>query len=122
MVGLAGTVDRISAAVSARKTGVGPITVRVVECQLLAGDGTPTETFALLTTMLDPQDAPAAELADLHHARWQIENAFGALKSQFRGKGVVLRSKPPDGVEQELWALLRAHHAIRQVICAPPPS
>src|SRR5664279_2381303 len=91
---------------------------RVVEYHLLAADGTPTEVFALITTLLDVQSAPAAELAELYHARWQIENAFGAFKSQLKGDGVVLRSKTPDGAEQELWALLCAYHAIRELICA----
>ena len=30
----------------------------------------------------------------------------------------MLRSKTPDGAEQECWALLCAYHAIREVICA----
>ena len=89
-----------------RRANAGPITVRVVEYHLLEADGSPTETFALLTTLLDPDTAPAAELAELYHARWQIENAFSAFKSQLKGDGVVLRSKTPDGAEQELWALL----------------
>jgi hypothetical protein len=100
------------------RRGAEPITVRVVEYHLLAADGTPTEVFALITTLLDPDTAPAAELAELYHARWQIENAFGAFKSQLKGDGVVLRSKTPDGAEQELWALLCAYHAIRELICA----
>jgi hypothetical protein len=103
---------------TSRRAGAQPITVRVVEYHLLTDDGTPTETFALLTTMLDPDSAPAAELADLYHSRWQIENAFNAFKSQLKGDGVVLRSKTPDGAEQELWALLCAYHAIRELICA----
>lgn len=101
-----------------RRAGATPITVRVVEYHLLAEDGSPTETFTLLTTMLDPDTAPAAELAELYHARWQIESAFGAFKSQLKGDGVTLRSKTPDGAEQELWALLCAYHAIRELICA----
>lgn len=100
------------------RAGVAAIVVRVVEYHLLAGDGTPSETFALLSTLLDVESAPAAELAELYHARWQIENAFGAFKSQLKGDGVVLRSKTPDGAEQELWALLCAYHAIRELICA----
>jgi hypothetical protein len=100
------------------RAGAAPITVRVVEYHLLAEDGTPTETFTLLSTLLDVEDAPCAELADLYHARWQIENAFGAFKSQLKGNGVVLRSKTPDGAEQEVWALLCAYHAIRELICA----
>jgi hypothetical protein len=35
-----------------------------------------------------------------------------------KGAGVVLRSKTPDGAEQEIWALLCACHAIREMICA----
>jgi len=100
------------------RSGAAPITVRVVEYHLLAADGAVTEVFALLTNMLDPDTAPAAELAGLYHARWQIENAFGALKSGLKGDGVVLRSKTPDGAEQELWALLCAYHAVRELICA----
>ena len=102
----------------AARAGAAPIVVRVVEYHLLAEDGTPTETFALISTLLDVEAAPAAELAELYHARWQIENAFGAFKSQLKGDGVVLRSKTPDGAEQELWALLCAYHAIRELICA----
>jgi hypothetical protein len=101
-----------------RRAGATPIIVRVVEYHLLDQDGTPTEVFALLSTLLDPDTAPAAELAELYHARWQIECAFGAFKSQLKGDGVVLRSKTPDGAEQELWALLCAYHAIRDLICA----
>jgi Insertion element 4 transposase N-terminal/Transposase DDE domain len=101
-----------------RRAGATPIIVRVVEYHLLDQDGSPTEVFALLSTLLDPDTAPAAELAELYHARWQIENAFGAFKSQLKGDGVVLRSKTPDGAEQELWALLCAYHAIRDLICA----
>ena len=102
----------------AARAGAAPIVVRVVEYHLLAADGTPTETFALISTLLDAESAPAGELAELYHARWQIESAFGAFKSQLKGNGVVLRSKTPDGAEQELWALLCAYHAIRELICA----
>lgn len=102
----------------AARAGSAPIVVRVVEYHLLAVDGTPTEVFALISTLLDPDTAPAGELAELYHARWQIESAFGAFKSGLKGNGVVLRSKTPDGAEQELWALLCAYHAIRELICA----
>ena len=111
-------LSRLAPPKKERRAGAAPIVVRVVEYHLLAEDGTPTETFALISTLLDVQAAPAAELADLYHARWQIENAFGAFKSQLKGDGVVLRSKTPDGAEQELWALLCAYHAIRELICA----
>ena len=35
-----------------------------------------------------------------------------------KGPGVVLRSKTPDGVVQEIWALLCAYHAVRELISA----
>ena len=111
-------LSRLSPPKKELRAGAEPIIVRVVEYHLLAADGTPSEVFALITTMLDPDTAPAAELAELYHARWQIESAFGAFKSQLKGDGVVLRSKTPDGAEQELWALLCAYHAIRELICA----
>jgi hypothetical protein len=111
-------LSRLSPPKKELRAGAEPIVVRVVEYHLLAADGTPTEVFALISTLLDADTAPAAELAELHHARWQIENAFGAFKSQLKGDGVVLRSKTPDGAEQELWALLCAYHAIRELICA----
>lgn len=102
----------------ALKASQAPIPVRVVEYQLEDPDGTVSETFALATTLLDPGTAPARELAGLYHDRWQIETAFGALKSGLKGDGVVLRSKTPDGAEQECWALLCAYYAIRESICA----
>jgi len=111
-------LSRLSPPKKELRGGAEPIVVRVVEYHLLAPDGSPTEVFALITTLLDVQAAPAGELAELYHQRWQIENAFGALKSQLKGDGVVLRSKTPDGAEQELWALLCAYHAIRELICA----
>ena len=111
-------LSRLSPPRKELRAGAAPIVVRVVEYHLLAPDGSPTEVFALITTLLDVEAAPAGELAELYHARLQIENAFGALKSQPKGDGVVLRSKTPDGAEQELWALLCAYHAIRELICA----
>jgi hypothetical protein len=111
-------LSRLSPPKKDLRAGAEPIVVRVVQYHLLAADGTPTEVFALISTLLEVDTAPAGELAELYHARWQIENAFGAFKSQLKGDGVVLRSKTPDGAEQELWALLCAYHAIRELICA----
>src|ERR1035438_2304221 len=101
-----------------RRHGAAGIIVRVIEYRLQDAAGEVTETFALITTLLDPGAAPARELAELYHARWEIETALGAFKSGMKGAGVVLRSKTPDGAEQEIWALLCAYHAIREMICA----
>ncbi len=110
--------SRLNAPKTLARAGAPAIIVRVIEYHLHDGDGEVTETFALATTLLDPDQAPARELAELYHQRWQIETAIGAFKSGLKGDGVVLRSKTPDGAEQECWALLCAYHAIRDVICA----
>ena len=67
----------------------------------------------LLTTLLDPAQAPAVGLAAPCHERWEIEGAFAELKTQLRGARVVLRSKTPELVRQAVWGLPLAHFAVR---------
>lgn len=69
--------------------------------------------YRLITTILDPKQAPAKELAALYHERWEIETSLDELKTHLRGAQIVLRSKTPELVEQEFWGLLMAHFAIR---------
>ena len=66
-----------------------------------------------MTTILDPAQASAAELATLYHERWEIEGALAELKTQLRGAQAVLRSKSAVWVRQEFWGLLLAHFAVR---------
>ncbi|QSE86515.1 transposase (plasmid) [Rhodococcus koreensis] len=69
--------------------------------------GEPT-TYRLLTTITDPEAAPAAELAGLYSQRWEIETAFDELKTPPARPGVVMRSKTPDGDPGDLQPPLRA--------------
>ncbi len=69
--------------------------------------------YRLLTTILDPEQAPAQELAPLYAQRWEFEGAIDELKVHQRGPRVVLRSKTPDGVIQEIYGYLCVHYAIR---------
>jgi hypothetical protein len=69
--------------------------------------------YRLVTTLLDPAAAPAAELAALYPQRWEFETALDELKTRQRGPRVVLRSKMPDGVTQEIYGYLCVHYAIR---------
>lgn len=91
--------------------------VRVVEYRLddpaLAAD---EQRYRLLTTILDPDQAPASELAALYPQRWELESALDELKTHQRGPRVVLRSKHPDGVYQEAYGHLCTHYAIRRVM------
>lgn len=76
------------------------------------------ETYRLMTTLLDPTQAPALELAALYPERWEMEGVFDELKTHLRGgQQVVLRSKTPALVEQEIYGLLLAHRAVRTLMC-----
>jgi len=91
--------------------------VRVVEYRL-DDPGLPQaeQRYRLLTTILDPDAAPAAELAALYKERWELEGTLDELKAHQRGPRVVLRSKHPDGVYQEAYGYLCTHYAIRRLM------
>jgi hypothetical protein len=90
--------------------------VRVID-YTLQDSATPVQPgYRLVTNLLDAQAAPALELAALYHERWEIESVFDELKTHLHANSTVLRSKTPELVEQELWGLLLAHFAIRQLM------
>ena len=88
------------------------IVVRVID-YVLQGIANTEPVYRLVTTVLDPDEAPARELAALYHLRWDVETALDELKTHLRGRKIVLRSKTPDLVRQEFYGLLLAHFAIR---------
>jgi len=90
--------------------------VRVIDYTLHDSATPVQDSYRLVTNILDPQAAPALELAALYHERWEIEGVFDEFKTHLRANSTVLRSKTPELVEQELWGLLLAHFAIRQLM------
>lgn len=98
-----------------RSTDRTPIPVRVIEYEL-SGVPDAEPRYRLVTSLLDPEEAPADELAALYHERWEIENAFDELKTHLRGARVVLRSKTPELVRQEAYGFLLAHYAVRDLM------
>lgn len=92
-----------------------PLTVRVIDYTLDDGRENP-ESYRLLTTIIDPEQATATDLAMAYHQRWEIENTFDELKTHQRGPRTVLRSKSPDLVKQEIWGHLCCHYAIRTLM------
>jgi hypothetical protein len=106
------------AAATDRRGGIAPTVVRVVEYTLGKDPGRPAfpAPYRLLTTILDPTQAPAAELAALYHQRWEFETTLDELKTHQRGPKVVLRSRSPEMVAQEVWGMLLVHHAIRRLM------
>lgn len=92
------------------------VVVRVVDYRIDDGRGAEMGPFRLFTTMLDPDEVTATELAAAHAQRWEIESAFDELKTHQRGARTVLRSKSPALVEQEIWGHLCCHYAIRTLM------
>lgn len=99
----------------ADKKRVHPLQVRVIEYTIEDGREA-TGPYRLITTILDPEDAPAAELAAAYVQRWEIETAFDELKTHQRGPRKVLRSGIPELVRQEIWGHLCCHYAIRRLM------
>lgn len=95
-----------------RRNDTGGSAVRVIEYELQGVEDS-EPFYRLLTTILDPEQAPARELAALYHERGEIEGALRELKTHLRGSKIVLRSKTPQLVRQEFYGLLLAHFAIR---------
>jgi len=90
------------------------ITVRVIEYKL---DKKSKEVYRLITTLLDPLQAPANELAQLYPLRYFTSEGFNKeIKTILRAPRIVLRSKSPAMVIQELYGLFLAQHAVRMFI------
>jgi len=104
---------------SAAARAAEPMLVRVVDYTIDDGraDG-PADpiTYRLFTTLTDPDEVSAVDLAAAYVQRWEIELAFDELKTHQRGPRTVLRSKSPDLVLQEIWGHLCCHYAIRTLM------
>lgn len=74
------------------------------------------ELFTVITSVLDPQELPAPEVAAAYCERWEIEITFSEVETRQRGPAVILRSRSPDMVMQELYGLLTTHYAIRKLM------
>lgn len=99
----------------AKITDLPGIHVRAVDYEIPdRGDG--EEIITLVTNVTDPGDVAAAEMAAAYHERWEAELVFDELKTHQRGSGVILRSRKPELVEQEIWGLLLTHYGIRHLM------
>jgi hypothetical protein len=96
----------------ARRKKEPDVRVRVVAYKL---EGS-SKAYRLVTSILDPNDAPAQELATLYHERWEIESVFDEIKTHLKGPKVVVRSKTPELVRQEFWGMMIAHRALRDLM------
>lgn len=97
------------------------IVVRVIEYTLndpqRTGHG---ERYRLVTNLFDHSLFPALELACRYHERWEEELVFDEQKTHQdpprAEKPTHLRSKTPEGVKQELYALSLGHFVVRALM------
>ena len=108
-----------------RKADGPPITVRVIEYTVHTspaggsdGEEDTSEVFALVTDLLDIEAYPALDLACAYPMRWGCETVIGHHKTDMGAGKAVLRSKDPEGVAQEMWALFAVYQAIHTLIGA----
>lgn len=88
------------------------VVVRVIDYEL-EGQPEPRTHYRLLTSILDPAAAPAAELAGLYPERWDHESMLDELKTHLRGPQALLRGKKPELAYQEFFGLVMVHYATR---------
>lgn len=95
----------------------GGVPVRVVDAEItLATSARRTcGRYRMVTTLTDPARYPATEIISLYRERWEIETCYFELKSTILGSR-VLRARTPDGIEQEVWALLVTYQSLRTAI------
>lgn len=86
--------------------------VRVITYQV-TNRGDEPETIRLITTLDDHEQAPAIELAALYQQRWEFELTLDEVETHQMPSSRVLRSRTPELVRQEIWALLLTHYAVR---------
>jgi hypothetical protein len=97
---------------------IGAVKARIITAQVTVTchDGTIYGgSYRLATTLTDHRRYPAAALIALYHERWEHEITYLALRHTLLA-GRVLRSGDPEGLRQEMWALLALYQALRTAI------
>jgi hypothetical protein len=97
---------------------IGGVKVRIITATVTVTchDGTRYGgSYRLATTLLDHRAYPAQALITLYHERWEHEITYLALRHTLL-HGRVLRSHDPEGLRQEMWALLALCQALRIAI------
>ncbi len=77
-------------------------------------DGFRPTTIVLATTLLDAEQYPWDDVANLYGQRWDAEINLRSLKTIMQMD--VLRGETPEMVRKEIWACLLAYNQIRTVI------
>lgn len=91
------------------------VRVRVVDYEIPNRSGK-NELFTVITNICDHETVTSVDLAEAYNERWEIEIAFDEIKTHQRGPGIILRSRSPEMVKQELYGLLITHYGVRQLM------
>ncbi|MFF4355210.1 hypothetical protein [Streptomyces sp. NPDC001530] len=67
----------------------------------------------MITSLLDPDEAPAQQVAAAYAERWNSETSLFEAKILQRDHRPLLRSHSPDGVVQEIYGLLITHQYLQ---------
>jgi hypothetical protein len=94
--------------------------VRAVDYEI-TDRGDRDEIITLVTTIMDPGEVPAVELAAAYHERWEAELVFDEIKTHQRGASTVLRSRMTEAADQaeldpDRLSFIRALRIIRRQV------
>jgi len=89
------------------------ITVREILVQVNQ-PGFRTESFVVVTTLLDAEEYTVEDLSELYRKRWLVELDIRVIKSTLGFD--ILRCRTPEMVRKELWTALLAYNLIRQTM------
>ena len=98
------------ASMSAEQFAAMPETMLVRELRYTVGPRGRSRQVTLMTTLLDAEKYPKAELARLYGLRWRVETNLRHLK-QTLGMN-VLRCQTVDGVNKEVWVYVMIFNLI----------
>jgi hypothetical protein len=92
-----------------------PESLVVRECRVrIDRPGFRVRSLVVATTLLDPAEVTAGDLAGLYRQRWSAELDLRSLKQTLQMD--VLRCKTPGLVRTELWAHVLAYNLVRTVM------
>jgi len=98
-----------------------PATLAIREVRVgVRHPGFRTQALVAVTTLLDPEEFPRADVAILYRIRWYAELDLRALKQALQMD--VLRGQSPEMVRKEVWAHLLAYNLVRGLMARAAPE
>lgn len=86
------------------------MSLRLVEVRI-ATPGLRTQSYTLVTTLLDPGKYTSAALASLYRDRWEVELDFRHIKTTMGAE--MLRARSPEMIKRELRFIFLAYNLVR---------